>query len=314
MRSLGNSDVTVVILTKNSALRIKSCLNSVIRERPSEIIVVHRLSSDDTLSILKRYNVRIIIDSVSWGLGYSRQIGVEAAKGLYVMFVDSDVVLAPGCISTMRRELEDYGWVGIHAKILSAENLSYWQRAQQEESSRYYARVRPMDQIYTSAALFKRAVLLQYPFDVNQRESSEDIDLSRRLVENKQKLGVSSAVAYHYHRREFSAFAKQQFRSGLGNARLAFKYRKTRIFINPLLTVISRIVRNMFTKEITLVPYWFTGGLAQFLGVLVGLSRVRRSLVNSPTLPQTPALNSGLKTSRKPIERRASEKSQRNLA
>ena len=133
------------------------------------------------------------------------------------------------------------------------------------------------------AALFRRAVLLECPIDMSLRESGEDVDLCRRLIENKQKLGVSGAVAYHYHRREFSAFAKQRFRNGLGTARLGFKYRETRIFINPLLSAISMIVRNMLTKRVTLVPYWFAGGLAQFLGVLVGLSRVRRSLVNLPT-------------------------------
>jgi GT2 family glycosyltransferase len=208
------------------------------------------------------------------------------------MFVDSDVVLAPSCIRTMRRELESFGWAGIHAKLLSAENMTYWQKAEQEGFSRYYGRAGPRDRIDTIAALFRRAVLLKYPFDANLRESCEDIDLCRRLVETKQKLGVSNAVAYHYHRREFHAFAKQRFRNGLGDARFGFKYRETRVFIDPLLTVISRIVRNMLTKRIKFVPYWFAGGLAQFLGVLAGLPRARRSLVDSPELSHASGLRS----------------------
>ena len=245
-------------------------------------MVVDGISTDATPNIVRRLGIQMITDP-SESLGQSRQLGVEAAKGVYVMFVDSDAVLAPGCVSTMRRELENHNWVGIHARVLSAENVSYWQRAEQEGVSRYYGRVGPRGRIDFMAALFRRAVLLECPIDMSLRESGEDVDLCRRLIENKQKLGVSGAVAYHYHRREFSAFAKQRFRNGLGTARLGFKYRETRIFINPLLSAISMIVRNMLTKRVTLVPYWFAGGLAQFLGVLVGLSRVRRSLVNLPT-------------------------------
>jgi glycosyltransferase involved in cell wall biosynthesis len=270
-----NFDVSVVILTRNSARTIEGCLRSVIQEKPGEILVVDGVSTDATPNIVRRYGIQMISDP-SRSLGRSRQLGVQAVRGPYVMFVDSDVVLAPGCMSTMRREFENYDWAGIHARILSAENVSYWQRAEQEAFSRCYGRVGPRKKIDTIAGLFKRDVLLRYPFDPYFVESGEDTDLCRRLVENKYKLGASNAVAYHHHRREFRAFAKQRFRNGLGTVRLGFKYRKTRIFIDPLLTAISLTIRNVFTKRILLIPYWFVGGLTEFLGVLAGLPRIRR--------------------------------------
>ena len=276
-----NPDVSVIILTKNSAATIVACLESVIEEKPGEVLVVDGMSTDGTPDLVRSHSVRVISDA-SMSLGESRQLGVETATGVYVMFVDSDAVLTPTCIGTMRRELERYGWAGIHAKLLSAENVTYWQRAEQEGFSRYYGRAGPKDRIDTIVALFRREVLLRYPFDANLRESCEDIDLCRRLVENNQKLGVSNAEAYHYHRREFIGFAKQRFRNGLGDARFGFKYHDTRIFIDPLLTIVSTFVRNMLSRRINLVPYWFAGGLSEFLGVLVGLSRARRPLISSP--------------------------------
>jgi glycosyltransferase involved in cell wall biosynthesis len=277
-----NFDVSVVILTRNSARTIEACLRSVIEEKPGEILVVDGVSTDATPSIVRRYGIEMISDP-SRSLGRSRQFGVQAVRGAYVMFVDSDAVLTPGCMSTMRRELENYGWAGIHARILSAENVSYWQRAEQEEFSRDYDRAGLRKKIDMIAGLFKRDLLLRYPFDPYFVESAEDHDLCRRLVKNKVKLGGSDAVAYHHHRREFYALAKQRFRNGLGAARLGFKYRETRIFIDPLLTAISKTIRNVLTKRITLIPYWLVGGLIQFLGVLAGLSRIRRSSVNLPT-------------------------------
>ena len=136
-----NLDVSVVILTKNSGHTICE-KRSVIEEKPGEILVVDGISTDATPNIVRRLGIQMITDP-SESLGQSRQLGVEAAKGVYVMFVDSDAVLAPGCVSTMRRELENHNWVGIHARVLSAENVSYWQRAEQEGVSRYYGRVGP---------------------------------------------------------------------------------------------------------------------------------------------------------------------------
>jgi glycosyltransferase involved in cell wall biosynthesis len=289
---VANSDVSVVILTKNSAPTIAACLESVIDEKPGEILVVDGVSTDATPNIVRRYGIQMISDP-SRSLGRSRQLGVQAVKGAYVMFVDSDVVLAPGCMSIMRLESEKYGWAGIHARVLSADNVSYWQNAEQDMFSRYYRQVggEKMSGFDTMATTFKRDLLLRYPFDPFFAESGEDTDLCRRLVENKYKLGVSNAVAYHYHRRGFYAFAKQRFRNGLGSARLGFKYRETRIFIDPLLTAISITIRNVLTKRIRLIPYWLVGGLTEFLGVLAGLSRIRRSSINLPTRPQASTPN-----------------------
>jgi len=48
------------------------------------------------------------------------------------MFVDSDVELNPGCIKALRFELEERGWAGIIAVIHSSENLTYWQKSEDE--------------------------------------------------------------------------------------------------------------------------------------------------------------------------------------
>jgi glycosyltransferase involved in cell wall biosynthesis len=275
LHSKENSDVSVVILTRNSSRTIAQCLKSVSREKPGEIVVVDDQSTDETLEIVRAYGARLLINSTR-SLGYGRQMAVRAAKGAYVMFLDSDAKLSRGCIATLRSEAERYGWVGIHAKVLSWENSSYWQRSVDETLFLSHNRFGPKAQIGSCGALFKRDLLLSHPFDPYFVESGEDVDVCRRLVEDNYSVGVSTASMYHLHRRGFCAFARQRYHYGFGLARLGVKYRERKRFFEPLITAFSHIVRDVFTKRARLVPFWFASGSVQFLGVLVGLSRIRR--------------------------------------
>ncbi|MGA2790607.1 MAG: glycosyltransferase, partial [Candidatus Bathyarchaeia archaeon] len=73
------SDVSVVILTKNSQRTLEKCLSSAINQEPREILIVDGQSKDSTHDIARRHGIKIIIDP-SGSMGHSRQLGVEAAK------------------------------------------------------------------------------------------------------------------------------------------------------------------------------------------------------------------------------------------
>lgn len=269
-----NQDVSVVILTRNSARTIQLCLASVIGEGPREVVVVDALSTDDTLRIIGRYGVRLIVARLN-SLGYSRKLGVEAAKGTFVMFVDSDVVLSKGCILAMKRELLENGWVGIHASLVSSGYVSYWQRAEDQAMGRRQ-QLGPRTRIGTAAALFYRSVLVRYPFDVMLKESSEDRDLSFRIVKDGYILGVSRASAYHLRRSDFPAFALRLFRYGLGDAAFSKKHGIVHErFLERMRTMAHYTAHSNIRQTVELVPYWIVTGAIQLFGFLVGLSKPR---------------------------------------
>lgn len=268
-KGIRNPDVSVVILTKNSEPTIERCLSSVSSQKPREILAVDSQSTDLTLKILEDHQVNILHDT-SNSLGYKRQLGVEAARGQFIMFVDSDVELDPRCIARLRHDLVANEWTGAHAMILSLRNISYWQKSVDNEFSGFFNHPGPKRHIGTAAALFRRRVLLNYPFDPGFRESAEDVDLCRRLIGNGFELGTSGAVAYHYHPQEFLAFAKQRFRYGLGDARLWLKYRENYILVRPLVIAASYGLRG---HRVGLIPYWIASGVTQFFGILAGVRR-----------------------------------------
>jgi glycosyltransferase involved in cell wall biosynthesis len=91
--------VSVVTLTYNSERTIEACLRSIVREKPGARIINSPLHS----------------------LGYSRQLGVRMARYSLIMFVDSDVILTPNCISKLFHDLDRNGWAAICASVLSLE-------------------------------------------------------------------------------------------------------------------------------------------------------------------------------------------------
>lgn len=85
--------VSVVIPTKNSARTVESCIISVKTQTylDNEIIVVDSKSTDNTINLAKQMQCRVITTEQSL-LG-ARYQGFRAAKGDYILMLDSDQIL-----------------------------------------------------------------------------------------------------------------------------------------------------------------------------------------------------------------------------
>jgi GT2 family glycosyltransferase len=184
------------------------------------------------------------------------------------MFVDSDISLTPGCISTLLSDMMRFGWDGVHASVRSSCNETYWQRAEDINISLFFNR--PGASVFNSlaAALFRREVLRETPFDPSFVESGEDVDLCMRLHKAGKSLGISKAVAFHNHRRTFMETVQRRFRWGKGQARLAFKQESPGIMIAPLSEMLLRSIYSIATGNFSAVPYFVVCGVSQLLGII----------------------------------------------
>lgn len=88
---MNGAKIDVCICTKNSERTIERCLSSIFAYKPakSRVIVVDGESNDNTLKLVDKYPTLIISDGGK-GLGMARKLGVEAARGEYIAFIDSD--------------------------------------------------------------------------------------------------------------------------------------------------------------------------------------------------------------------------------
>ncbi|MDZ4723063.1 MAG: glycosyltransferase family 2 protein [candidate division Zixibacteria bacterium] len=79
--------LSVVIITKNEEKNLERALRSV--SWADEIVVVDSKSEDNTLSIARRFNAKIV--SIEWsGFGHAKGEGVREAKGNWILSLDAD--------------------------------------------------------------------------------------------------------------------------------------------------------------------------------------------------------------------------------
>lgn len=100
--------LSIVIPVYNVEEYLARCLDSVLCA-PSdeyEIIIVNDGSTDASLAVAEEYKARYpeyitVITTENGGLGSARNVGIEAAQGEFLFFLDSDDSLAPGALTEM---------------------------------------------------------------------------------------------------------------------------------------------------------------------------------------------------------------------
>lgn len=101
--------VSIIIPVFNSEATISQSIESILQQDcthiPFEILCIDNGSTDKSLSILKSYenlysNVVVDIESTK-GAGSARNLGVNISTGKYIIFLDSDDVLATDAISNL---------------------------------------------------------------------------------------------------------------------------------------------------------------------------------------------------------------------
>ena len=92
-----NDLISVIVPVYNVEAYLEECLNSIIKQsyKNLEIILVNDCSSDKSLSIIKEYaqldkRIVIIENKENLGLSGSRNEGINASRGKYIVFIDSD--------------------------------------------------------------------------------------------------------------------------------------------------------------------------------------------------------------------------------
>jgi glycosyltransferase involved in cell wall biosynthesis len=96
--------LSIVIPTYNASRFIPGLMDSIFRQAVDdmEVIIVDDCSTDDTVSIARRYPVRIIQMEKNSGPARARNRGVEAATGDVIFFLDSDVEVLDGTIQEVK--------------------------------------------------------------------------------------------------------------------------------------------------------------------------------------------------------------------
>ena len=100
---------SVIIPIFNSETYLKKCIKSVIDQKhiKTEIILIDDCSTDNSLKVCNSFkdniSVNIIRHKKNLGVSITRNDGILAAQGKYILFLDSDDWLYPGCLRGLEK-------------------------------------------------------------------------------------------------------------------------------------------------------------------------------------------------------------------
>jgi GT2 family glycosyltransferase len=102
---------STIVPVYNRADLIQQTLDSILNQedQDTEIIVVDDGSIDETINVLAKYGDKIkVLQQQNKGPGAARNLGIAAAQGEYILFLDSDDLWFPWTLNTFLEIIESY--------------------------------------------------------------------------------------------------------------------------------------------------------------------------------------------------------------
>ena len=124
-------DISIITISFNTKSLLKNCLRAALLEcrgLSSEIIVVDNASMDGSADMVASEfpDVRLIRNDVNLGFAAANNMAFDAAKGRYLVLLNSDAFLQPGALATLLRHMEENPKIGIGGARLTGPDGS-WQ-------------------------------------------------------------------------------------------------------------------------------------------------------------------------------------------
>ena len=120
-------DFSIVIVNINAAKLLRACLDSIEATRADitvQTIVVDNGSTDASLSMLQSEYPNVVSLPQGRNIGYvpANNIGMRSATGRYMMYLNHDTELRPGCLQALAAFLDANPRVGaISGKIMNPD-------------------------------------------------------------------------------------------------------------------------------------------------------------------------------------------------
>lgn len=206
-----NKFVSIIIPAYNEESVIGNCLTSLKDQSYNniEIILVDDGSTDNTLEIASRYNVRPFKQEHQ-GPGPARNLGAKHAKGEILVFVDSDMTFDKYFIQDLIKPILKNKTIGTFSKNeMNANKDNIWSRCWNINRGLPIERLIPPN--YPNYAPVFRAILKKEFIKVGGFDTdgqyTDDWSLSRKL--KKESVLAPRAIYYHSNPSKLSEIWKQ---------------------------------------------------------------------------------------------------------
>ncbi|MWX42503.1 glycosyltransferase family 2 protein, partial [Francisella tularensis] len=217
--------ITLVIPIYNIENYLGRCLDSVINQtyKDLEIILVNDGSTDNSLEICESYakeDSRIkIINKNNGGLSSARNVGLDACKGDYVTFIDSDDWVSLDYIEILYKNIIDNNAdiSIINAIKVKSQNNDFTLKEQKNLLHTYFSSIEfALDNtlpVMACAKLYKTKLFENLRF--TNSIVFEDEDIMYRLLYHANKIVCTDYIGYFYFQRPTSITSSKKKRQNI---------------------------------------------------------------------------------------------------
>ena len=248
-----NPLITVIIPCFNAQLTIKRAINSVLEQTYSniEIIIIDDNSKDNSVEIIKnqiekRKSIQLLNSKKNIGAGGCRSIGLNAAKGDLIAFLDADDYWVKEKlekqVNVMRSNKNIIIVITDYEIIYTQKNVEIPIRAPKHIN---FFTMHFLNQIATSTALFKSNLIAAENM-VNMRSRQDYVFWLKILKFNKGTVFSINETLCKYSKTKDSLSSSSK-RNLINNFKVFKKYMKYNYFIS-LFFLISNIIFSCIKK------------------------------------------------------------------
>lgn len=215
--------VSIIIPVYNVEQYVDECLNSIIgqTEKDIEILCVDDFSTDGSLKHIEQFviadkRVHVFRNQVHSGQAYSRNIGLDAASGDYIFFVDADDYIENRTVEEMYNTIiaDGLDMLFCDMEVISGNcndeqsNIRrYRQKAYENNSGRIlFQQMVENQDMWGSACgvLFRRSFLREHQLKFREGILHEDIPFIFKATILSRKAGCINYRYYRYAQRSGS--------------------------------------------------------------------------------------------------------------
>jgi glycosyltransferase involved in cell wall biosynthesis len=203
--------VSIVITNYNYGQYVEQAITSCINQthKTIEIIIADDGSTDNSLTIIKRFPTIKLIQTDRVKLSAARNAGVKEARGEYVIFLDADDYLTTNAIE---KQLFFFNYspeavfvAGNHQRINEKDEQLPVREPKDLIGNAYIHLLEGNFIAMEGAVMYRKEIFDYFSFDINL-QSCEDYDLNLRISRYFPCVAHSDIVAvYRIHNRSMSA-------------------------------------------------------------------------------------------------------------
>lgn len=246
---------SIIVPVYNVEEYIDDCLKSIKNQtfKDYEVIVVNDGTKDNSMDIVKKYDVEII-NQENGGLSAARNAGVKKAKGEYLIFLDSDDYIEKDLLKKINDSLKDNpDVVRFQIKeVYPDKEIDF-----NEESFNTLNGVEAFNNIVKYHFIenawcyaIKRSYYLENKYEFKKGTYHEDYGLIPLVIIKALKVKSISYIGYNYRQRENSIMSSKDYKKTIKKVDDFYNHYKYLVKEIDKTNIDSKIFKSYITNSL----------------------------------------------------------------